>query len=122
MVIELVFTLSLLACATWTIAAVALDFMRTFGVDRDAPGRRFARAIWAELRPFYLLAATIVIAGHVMAGEMMGWNALFDAMKIWVWFQLKDVDEDDRWKRRKRKLAEKIGQRGGRLVVIPVQR
>lgn len=30
-------------------------------------------------------------------------------------------DGDDRWKRRRRKLAEKVGQLGGKLVVVPVR-
>lgn len=54
-----------------------------------------------------------------MHGEMVGWNAFFDALKLVNWFQLKDVDEDDRWKRRKAKLASKVAKRGGRLAVVP---
>jgi hypothetical protein len=36
----------------------------------------------------------------------------------WLWRN--DKDDDDRWKRRRTKLAEKVEQVGGKLTVTPV--
>lgn len=116
---SLLLALSGVVALTWVIAGCALSVMKISGVDRDAPARRCCRAIWAELKPFYLTATAVIIARHVMTGEMVGWNALWDACRIYNWFQFKDIDDDDRWKRRKAKLVEKVAQRGGRLVVVP---
>jgi len=76
-------------------------------------------AIWAELRPFYLPAVGVVITRLVLAGEMRGWNIFFEACALANWWFFKDVDDDDRWKRRKAKLVAMVQRQGSRLVVVP---
>jgi len=101
---------------TWTLSGMALSTLKGAGYHS-----RLIRGLWAELRPFYLPAVAVLITNHVMAGEMIGWNTFAHTCQIANWFFFKDVDDDDRWKRRKAKLAEKIERRGGRLVVIPAR-
>jgi hypothetical protein len=79
------------------------------------------RGLRAELRPFFLPAAAVILAIHVGSGEIRDWwTALNDGCRFGLWFMLKDFDnDDDRWKRRRQKLAEKIQRKGARLVVVP---
>lgn len=101
--------------SVWALSALGLSW---FG-RHDLPPVRICRFLWAELRPVYLPGVAILIAQHVMAGEMLGWNSLLHACQIFNWFAFKDIDDDDRWKRRKAKLVERIERRGARLVVVP---
>lgn len=79
------------------------------------------RWIWAELRLFYLPAVAIVIGSLVLRGEVLGWNTLVIFCDLMNWFMLKNLDDDDRWKRRRKKLSEKVARVGGRLVAVPVK-
>lgn len=88
---------------------------------RDHPFLKTPRWVWAELRPFYLPAVVVHIVNLSMLGQVLGWNSFFIACTVLNWWLLKDADDDDRWKRRKRKLAEKIERQGARLVAVPVR-
>jgi hypothetical protein len=81
------------------------------------------RGLRAELRPFFLPASVVLVAIHTGNGEIQGWwTALNDGCRFGLWFIYKDFDnDDDRWKRRRTKLAEKIQRIGARLVVVPVR-
>lgn len=83
---------------------------------------RVIRTIFHELRPFYLPAALFgnlapVVAQHQRVTVL---TAVFFACSIYCWFAYKDVDkdDDDRWKRRRRKVAERVEAAGGRLTVV----
>lgn len=76
------------------------------------------RRIAAELRPFFLPAATFVLVHDLFTGP--AWACVFDAIALSGWWVLKDVDDDDRWKRRRKKVAEKVkALASGRLVAVP---
>lgn len=89
-------------------------------------GRPNARAAMGEIlnmfRPFYL-PAVAVYWGINMPGDK-GINLWIDGfclgvdLLIWVWYR--NLGDDDRWKRRKRKAVEAIRRVGARLVVQPV--
>lgn len=104
----------------WLLSAAMIDFARLFGADLDHRAFRPLRWLFAELRPFYLPAVAIYIADLVISGTVLGWNTLNIFFALVSWWIYKDVDKDDRWKRRKKKLAEKIERRGARLVAVPV--
>jgi len=101
----------------WTICSLILRYKRFLGPDSFYI--KPARWLWAELRPFYLPAVILRIGLLVMSGEMLGYNTLYMAAALANWFLYKDVDDDDRWKRRKAKLVEKIQRQGAHLVVVP---
>lgn len=109
-----------LTVSLWSVSGVILSITKSFGVRRDHPALRTWRWTWAELRPFYLSAVAVKIGLLVVSGEMLGWNTFFSACYVLNWFYFKDIDEDDRWKRRKAKLLEKVTRKGGRLVAAPV--
>lgn len=103
---------------TWIWAGCAINLCRTF--DRKPP--EITRIVWQELRPFYLAAVSVEVAHEVASGEFSGWlDPASAALAYFAWYLLKDIDDpDDRWKRRKAKLVERIGLVGGRLKVVPV--
>lgn len=47
-------------------------------------------------------------------------NFLWLAVQLFVWRSLRDVDDDDRWKRRRRKATEAIQRVGARLIITPI--
>jgi hypothetical protein len=79
--------------------------------------------IYHEVKPFYLPVLAIREIGMAMTGHGPAWVALmtFDTA-LWYanWRAFHNVDDDDdRWKRRKAKLVEKVRALGGRLVAEP---
>lgn len=101
----------------WVLSGIVLELCKDFG--RAKPS--LARRLFAELRPFYLLAVLVSIADLALNGEMLGWNTVFCALNLACWWIYKDADDDDRWKRRRRKVAEKVARLGGRLTVVPAE-
>lgn len=97
----------LFACMVWFFVDLA---------DREPP--RIVVWLASELRPLYWPASLIVIVASCSDG--VGWlDALNAACTVINWYVLKDK-HDDRWRKRRVKLAEKVTRRGSRLVVVPV--
>lgn len=51
--------------------------------------------------------------------HLMWLNFLWLAVQLFVWRSLRDVDDDDRWKRRRRKATEAVKRVGARLIITP---
>lgn len=115
-----IYTIASLLSTAWIWHAFLLNMWRTFGGDPDSHWTDLARWIVSELRPFYLPATLVIIAVHSLRGELLGWNAPIDALRILNWFFYKDEGDDGRWKRRRAKLAAKVrALASGRLVAVP---
>jgi hypothetical protein len=74
-----------------------------------------------NLRPFYFPALAVVTLYAIRHGDMSVVDYIFNAFS-WVggfWIR-NDKDDDDRWKRRREKLAAKVQETGGKLTVVPV--
>jgi hypothetical protein len=96
-----------LAQATWILCCWVLLISKD--LKRQRPP--LARAIWAELRPFYLPATAVTIAADFANGRIWGWFwMLSHASWILNWFLFKDIDDDDRWKEARPQTARE-GQR-----------
>lgn len=104
--------MSSLVALAWITAAATLTLTTLFGTD--AP--ELARAIFHELRPFYLVA---VVASFVLEQEHNGWSWFTLVMSLVNWLFFKDIDDDDRWKRRRQRLADQVAVLDGRLTVVP---
>lgn len=82
----------------------------------DTAWRAFARIhqeLWIVVPPCIALAAV----DHWHDRNYFG---LFtDALTLWNWVRLKDWPDENRWKRRGRKLKDAVAERAGRLVVVP---
>jgi hypothetical protein len=113
---DLVFVAIRITATVWAWSGFFIWIFRMWG--RYPRLLQISRTIWAELRPFYLPMVCCLIAKHVMEGVMLDYS-LSHAFQLLNWFAFKDIDNDDRWKRRKKKLTEKVKERAGRLVVVP---
>lgn len=86
-------------------------------LKRDAPAA--LRAVRSELRPFALPLALGSYLPNLVNG-MSFWNYIGLAIALACWALYRhDQDDDDRWKRRGKKVAEKVAQVGGKLVLVP---
>lgn len=65
-----------------------------------------ARTLHAELRPFYLPATVFVIA-RSLPHQHSPWDLIGDAFVI-VCYWVCTLDDDDRWKRRRKRVADRI--------------
>lgn len=84
---------------------------------------RFGNHLCSEFRPFALFAIPIDLLFELDM-RVTGWSPLWNVITIllhglYFWLCLKD-NKDDRWKKRRKKAAEKVKQVGGKLVVVPV--
>jgi hypothetical protein len=99
----------------YIMSSLIIVWSRDFGRSVPEP----LRTIRAELKPFALpLLLTDQLPG--IATEPSFWKYLFFAIGLYCWWAYRsDEDDDDRWKRRKQKLADKVAEVGGRLQVVP---
>lgn len=115
--VELVTTIAVVARGLWVYSAIALALCKEHGWHKPAAARWF----FHEIRPFYLPAVLIDIAEQSLHGRLLGLNMLFAAIGLLAWWWYKDVDEDDRWRRRRNKVAEKVALVGARLIVVSAE-
>lgn len=82
----------------------------------DAMWQAFARIhqeLWIVVPPCIALAAVDHWHAH-------SWFGLFtDALTLFNWVHYRDWPDENRWKRRGRKLRDAVAERAGRLVVVP---
>jgi hypothetical protein len=100
----------------WLMPSVIILRMVSKLVTGEVP--RVISHAFFELRPLYLPAHVIVVAYQLAHGSPDWFNAVLGFALAWVIWQVKD--DDDRWKRRRRKVAEKVEAAGGKLTVVPV--
>lgn len=106
---------SFLVINAWIWSGNVMRYSRSMGRRTPAASR-----IFHELRPLYWPA----IVGDALTSAPDGFSA-WDPFRLgcWVlcWYLLRNErDDDDRWKRRKQKLAEKVSVTAGGLKVVPV--
>jgi hypothetical protein len=118
-VIEFIVILANAANICWSVSGLVVGIAKDRGYI-DHPHLEPFRWLWAELRPFFLPATGIMAAWVIVHGEMTPVGAVIYGMNVAAWFAFKDIDKDDRWKRRRAKLAAKIERRGSRLVAVPL--
>ena len=103
----------------WLIVA----FVLTFGKILSRTPPRLVGAVFHELRPFYLPATAVAFLADSMLGHPnLMWRLIVLGINLWNWWQYKDAgDDDDRWKRRRKRLAERVSEVAGRLTVVPAR-
>lgn len=103
----------------WLFAAAALR-LRAYLDDKAVA---LAYEIWAELKYLALvsfLTAPYLSLLHRPQRNGIMWAAFGTVLNGAMWWLYRDEgDDDDRWKRRRRKLAQKIAEVGGKLAVVP---
>ncbi len=102
----------------WCYAVFIQGMCRAF--KRGGKIVDFFTAVYYELRPFlpYTLAADHV-ADLIATGPLGPGRIISDLIVLACWWVLTKYDPDDRWKKRRKKVAEKVARVGGRLVVVP---
>lgn len=99
----------------WMFSGLAIVLAQRLGRE---PFEK-VRTVYHELRPFYL----VLVLGNTVAWLLYGDSHPVDyftmAMELLIWFLMRDVDDDDRWKRRRKRLTERVAEVGGRLTVVP---
>lgn len=100
----------------WMASAVFLKFFKM-----SLPARVLAacRFIFHEGKPLYLTSLLVSAAKQAPSGEPSWLTALWLASMVWLYSVYRDADDDDRWKRRKKKLKDAVKALNGRLVVAP---
>jgi len=104
----------------WITSAIMLELnssKRLFN-KTNLPYKYFL-VMFAELKPFYLPAIMFMMAKEIGTHTTNWFSPIDYACAIILYHLLKNVDEDDRWKKRRKKLTEKVKAFGGRLVVVP---
>jgi hypothetical protein len=83
--------------------------------------RPWMRTLKAEAYPFYPAAILIDLGVDLWGDHGAGfdfYSLVMHTVALLGWL-LWDNDDDERWKRRRRKLAQRVARAGARLVVVP---
>lgn len=100
---------------TWPLIGMMLGVLRSFGRARP----RAMRALFAELKPFYLPAVFALYLTRAIQDGFSTWRVIAFLLNVLCWYLYRNEDDDDRWKRRRKKATEAVKALGGRLVVVP---
>jgi hypothetical protein len=102
--------------SAWALSGMALSMAKMFG--KRPPSS--ARAVFHELKPFYLPAVVVAyITGCLYAGDVIDGRRIgVFAIQLFSWWGYKGEDDDDRWKRRAKKVADRVKVTGGKLAVV----
>lgn len=120
---KLVCLLSLSGLFAWQLAGLVLlrNLLNVRLGEPELPDLALfiARTVFHEVKPLYwYLLACHTITQAVVALSIFG-GVVEIVVAVGAWFLFKDVDKDDRWKRRKKKLKEMVTALEGRLHVVP---
>lgn len=102
----------------WILSSIALSGAKVVGHEP----RDMFRTIYHELKPFYWAAVLALnmddVTKHGIIVYLLNWTHYLSwAGFIYIWVAFRNLDDDDRWKRRRKKLAEAVKRVGDRLVV-----
>src|SRR6266498_3598042 len=107
----IVFAAATWVVIAWTWTAVLMTWIRLLWPLTKMP---VLRTLFCELRPFFLPSACLMLVYATIHHESLFWRSFTFACNVVNWFFYKDrFDDDDRWKRRKAKLAETVRAVGG---------
>jgi len=93
--------------------AIGITVARAMGREPST----LMRALFHETRPFYWPATALWAGLHILTGTSPVMVGVVVAMWTFAWFG--GPDDDDRWKRRRKRLADRVAVAGHRLVVAP---
>lgn len=110
--IDVVYVVSHLLWALWALAGTA--------IFPNGRANHFVKTAFFELKPFALPLLALVCLTDVLTGDLpVPMQVLLAAWNFLSWLVLRTIrDDDDRWKRRRRKVAERIQRQGARLVAV----
>lgn len=102
----------------WVGGVFAVAFEKTLGRELRSPAGRALARFKREIHPFipflYLLDLAISTYDKSFGLTLMDYALCAFGVAAWI----TDKDDDDRWKRRRRRLAERVSIAAGRLVIV----
>lgn len=103
--------------AVWYLSGYSIWLAKKLGKDTSSgTGWKIIRWLYHEIKPFVL----VIIAIATISGPYTNIHKVIDGLfYLALWWMFKDVDKDDRWKRRLEKAKEKVQVSGSKLVVVP---
>lgn len=122
---QIVTALAFIAEGMWLFPAIVVYHLRQRGrsfeslLDREW-GMRLICWCAVELKGTFWPSFIIITVDRVRHGGLTPWSGIQIVAAYFCWHFLKDIG-DDRWKRRRRKLSERVSRVGARLVVVPVR-
>lgn len=121
--IENLGALAIMVSIVWLWTYCAAIVLTAVGAARNSEFSQTWGAILARCHQEMWLAAApgIFVVSPVYSFHADGhqWLLVFDALNAWVWWNARNWPDDNLWKRRGRRLAEKVAESAGRLVVVP---
>jgi hypothetical protein len=113
--------LAMMVKINWTWSVAWYEVADILGKHRAAATMRFMAA---EFKPFYLPAVFVYWGTFRFTNDDPGplWlNFLFALLDLAMWFIFRNhnPDDDDRWKRRRKRAADEVRKVGARLVIVP---
>lgn len=111
--------------ACWSGAYLVVILLWTYGFGSF--GRTLRAPQWVatfahEVHPFFLYILVIDLGLQVWQSESFGesfTSYFIKAIQFTAWYFADRDDDDDRWKRRRRKVGDKVRSIGHRLAVVP---
>lgn len=103
----------------WCMSGCIITIDNMCGHRLAERGRAIARSLYLEIKPFYLYLIPLQYLLIALRRDVDVLDAVGAVLSVWNWLLFKDLDDDDRWKRRREKLRAKVEVVGGRLVVAP---
>ena len=105
----------------WVLCAYILENLNRLGIlDPEKRSVRAMRWIFHEVKPLFRAIAVIRCVVFCIPLTPLDFiNALILIQDFWYYERFKNADDDDRWKRRKRKVLEKIEIVNGHLAITP---
>lgn len=101
----------------WYICGLMIYTRKQRGLDLDSSRIiRSVRWYYHETKPFVI---PLIVAMATFCPFPLVANAFDTLFNIWAWFVFKDVDKDDRWKKRMYKAKSKVEISNSRLIVVP---
>lgn len=118
---DLVYGMTIAIYVSWMVAYMARSALKVHG--RPAPAA--VNWVFFEGRPFVpALSVVAYLAGALSTGGgLVGLRAvsLVGGLLLW-WIARHEKDDDDRWRKRRAKVAEQVRRVGARLQVVPAAR
>jgi hypothetical protein len=123
---ELIKVLAVLAqmvSLCWQMALCAAMVGRLLSTISSGGGPRMDR-LWRAFarvhQELWIAAPPGLIAGAAGTWHSKySWMIISFAVALWQWWAYRDWPDENRWKRRGRKLKDAVAERAGRLVVVP---
>lgn len=115
---EVIRMLAGLGVSIWLWTCMFISLVRFRGREPSP----VAFAIRAEIRPLVPTLAVVDLFCTLMVVHSLGNRVMAVAVcALALFLYVKEEDDDDRWKRRRKKVTDKIKAIGHKLVVSPAQ-